>query len=127
MEKELKMLKEVIRKDAVMIPQFIDKTKAIDRTCYEMAVHFFECLDRLIVPIVLSKRKINYIVNDIELIFNEMSIVSGSLTLHYFSFIDEMLHYYINFCQKEELWEVAANIKSFYEALFKQKWIVNNE
>ena len=121
MEKELRKLREQIRRDAVMVPFFIDKKKAIDRYCFELGVMVFECIDRLVVMNVLTSRKIGYISNDIDKVLNEMTLSSSSITLLYYNYLEDILKGYLRYCEDEELWEVASNLNKFYENLYKQK------
>jgi hypothetical protein len=127
MEESLKNLKNRLRKDCRKIPPFLDHTRAIERTIFDMSILFFECLDRLITNEILSNKKIKYIVFDSEMVVNEMFDVNNNLSYLYYDYFNKVIYAYIDYCEKEELWEVASNFKNFYELLFKEKLIKKND
>lgn len=127
MDKSLSILRKALRNDTSLIPRFIDVKSINHKECLSISQYVFNDLDKLLVNKTLSLTKIYEIILSIDIYFNEMVSINQDISILYYNYFQDMLDCYIEYCQQEELWEVAANIRNFYEDFFKQKISNKNE
>ena len=127
LDKSLNVLKRALKNDSRMIPSFIVNKSINHKECMAISQYVFSDLDKLLVNKTLTTSKITEISLSIDIYFGEMVNINQEVSILYYSYFQDMMDYYIEYCQEEELWEVAANIKNFYEEFFKQKMLNKNE
>lgn len=121
-EQNLMRLKVALKKDSQMLPSFINNDRICDRECFITSKYIFDNIEKLMSMKVLTNRRIVSISNSSEMTLLDMANFDATITINYYAFFKEMLIYYMEFCEKTELWETCENIRNYYEEFYKEKY-----
>ena len=122
----LKHLQDYINRDSKMVPYFIDNTKFSEKSCFEMSKTIFDLFLILSTNKFLPKATISDISLAIDNVLIDMSLVNAASSYQYLGYIEDMVLYYFDYCNKCELYEISSNLKNFYE-IFLNKKIKDND
>lgn len=111
--KMIRAIRKAVQVDSTIIPVFIDNTNISHRYCFDTGTTIINKLVPLFSNKTLTDRQIKSLFANINSSFDEMSVIDASITLHYYSWILQILEAYKKLCIENELWECASNVKNF--------------
>lgn len=115
-QKNILDLKGELKSDLNMIPVFIDESNG-STECHNIFKETNKFLSKLISEKIISDSNIKYLVSQVNDIFNEMVEYNKDIGFLYYSYMIEILEYFLNKSEEYELYEASANFKRFIEKI----------
>jgi transcription termination factor NusB len=101
--------------DCEVLPPFIDIHISNHEDAFLVVSNQMEIMQKLFVDSFVDEKKIRYLAEQLNYIFEEMTEIDVKLSLTYHNWVFSILHYYIEKCIKVESYEIASNLKKFIE------------
>lgn len=101
---------------AATVPIFINNTNQVDINCFNTAKDIYKVIVKCFTDEVLKNITINKIIDDINTLYHQMIEESKDIFLFYYGYFVDMLKYFRDKCQDEELYEACANLEKIIDS-----------
>jgi hypothetical protein len=99
--------------DCNVVPPFIDIHKQDHEDAWLVISNHMEIMEKLFVDEFVDTKRIRYLAEQLNYIFEEMSNINVKLSITYHHWVFTILDYYLQKAVKEECYEIASNLQKF--------------